>query len=61
MENIGIFFIQDNFLTPFPISEKNLIYTWGIEKNNNIGTGIEMSVTLNTDCFELTNIFFIKI
>lgn len=27
VENIGIFFIQDNFLTPFPISEKNLFYT----------------------------------
>lgn len=56
-KNRNIFYSRQFFSPPFLFLKKKKFIHRGL-KNNNIGTGIEMSVTFkNTDCFELTNIF----
>lgn len=55
-----MFFIKSFNFLPFLTSTNNFLKC--IEKlsteKNELGNGIEMSVIFNTDCFELTFIFF---
>lgn len=57
-KNMCICFIWDNFLDPYPTFKKNKIYFIPIEVKKLIETGIEMSATFNTGCFELACIIF---